>query len=600
MNPFPLLIVTVILASLALARTLGLLRAADRARARVQARERYYRLLAANSSDAVIVTDADGRIIRETPELAELLGRASDTTLGADACRFVLENDVEARAMFARALLAPDEVFETEIRVRHASGADQWLSTRMVNLLDDPDVGGIVINLQDITRRKQAEADLQHQAFHDPLTGLANRALYRNRVEHALARDATSPFRPAVIYLDLDGFKNVNDSLGHDRGDELLCQVAKRLLAAVRGGDTVARLGGDEFAILIERSSHPADEAAAVADRVLQALTEPIAVGEIKFTASASLGIAVGEADATAASLLRNADVAMYKAKTGGKNQWVLYEPQMRAAAVERLQLEADLAMALTKKQLRLVYQPIVNLESGAVVGFEALLRWDHPTLGTVPPDKFIPIAEENGSIVQIGRWVLETACRIAASWQRRTAGTTKLTMAVNVSARQLGSSGLVLDVGDALAHSQLDPGSLVLEMTETALVQDAAVAAARLHELRRLGVRLAIDDFGTGYSSLSYLRQFPVDILKIDRSFINTIVDGDQLPAIVRGLLELGKTLHLETLAEGIEEDAQRVQLRDEHCDLGQGYLFARPLTLEAAEKLVVELVESRRLQLV
>jgi diguanylate cyclase (GGDEF)-like protein/PAS domain S-box-containing protein len=596
-NPIPLLVATAALAGLALARTIRLLRVADGARERVHASERYFRMLASNSSDAVFVADADGRIMRDSPNLAALVGYVGESTCGVDATRLVLPDDLdEAQAVFAKALRAPGEVFESEVRVRHASGAELWLATRTVSLLDDPDVRGVVINLQDITRRKRAEADLEHQAFHDALTGLANRALYRDRVEHALERNATTVFQPAVIYLDIDGFKMVNDSLGHDIGDDLLCEVARRLVGAVRAGDTVARLGGDEFAIVIERSNRPADEAAAVADRVLLALTEPIAAGDMQITISASVGIAIGEEDSTAASLLRNADIAMYSAKTGGKKQWVLYDPEMRAAAVERLQLEADLATALVDGQLRLAYQPIVNLESEEVVGFEALLRWDHPMLGTVRPDKFIPIAEENGSIVQIGRWVLETACRTAARWQRYAAGETNLTMAVNVSARQLSSNNLVLDVADALAHSGLEPGSLVLEMTETVLVQDASVAAKRLHELRELGVRLAIDDFGTGYSSLSYLRQFPVDILKIDRSFINTIVDGNQVPAIVRGLLDLGRTLELETVAEGIEDDAQRDQLRGEHCDFGQGYLFARPLMLEDAEQLVTRLISARR----
>ena len=270
----------------------------------------------------------------------------------------------------------------------------------------------------------------------------------------------------------------------------------------------------------------------------------------------------------------------MYQAKTTGKARWVLYEPTMRAAAVQRVQLENELTHALEKDQFKLVYQPVVELATNRIVGFEALLRWEHPELGAVMPDQFIPIAEDNGMIIPIGRWVLQTACRTAATWLRDRPG--QLTMAVNLSARQLASAELFHHVHDALHTAGLDPSALVLEMTETALVQDATLAAARLHQLRTLGVRLAIDDFGTGYSSLSYLRQFPVDILKIDRSFINTITDRDTVPAIVRGLLDLARTLGLETIAEGIETDAQLGQLRDQNCELGQGYLFARPLPFE------------------
>jgi EAL domain-containing protein (putative c-di-GMP-specific phosphodiesterase class I) len=288
--------------------------------------------------------------------------------------------------------------------------------------------------------------------------------------------------------------------------------------------------------------------------------------------------------------MLRDADVAMYRAKTTGKAKWTLYDPAMREAAIERLELETDLVNALANDQFKLVYQPIIELESEDIVGFEALLRWHHPTRGVIGPDSFIPIAEENGTIVAIGEWVLQEACRVGAQWQKRYPER-HLSMAVNLSTRQVATREIVNQVRDALEHSGLAPDSLVLEMTETVLVHDTALASTRLHELRDLNVKLAIDDFGTGYSSLSYLRQFPVDILKIDRSFINSITDRNQIPAIVRGLLDLGKTLKLETVAEGIELGVQRDTLRDQHCEFGQGFLFAHPLSSAEADDLLEQL---------
>jgi diguanylate cyclase (GGDEF)-like protein len=393
----------------------------------------------------------------------------------------------------------------------------------------------------------------------------------------------------AVVYLDLDGFKLVNDSRGHEAGDQVLREVASRLTKTVRTIDTVSRHGGDEFAILLEESALALNEAETVAERVLQALSAPFIVDDQRLVLSASVGISVGDVAATASSMMRDADMAMYEAKTSGKAHWAVYEPKMRTAALERLVLESDLRDALDKRQFRLVYQPIIELISDKVVGFEALLRWDHPKLGLIEPDTFIPIAESNGSMVGIGRWVLEEACRTASRW-RRSYPRVPLTMAVNLSVRQIATPEIVEHVTTALARSGLPASSLVLEMTESVLVQDPATAAGRLAQLRALGVRLAVDDFGTGYSSLSYLRQFPIDILKIDKSFTTTITDQAKTPAIVRGLLDLAKTLKIETIAEGIELDVQRDSLREQRCDFGQGYLFARPLASVAAEAMIAD----------
>jgi diguanylate cyclase (GGDEF)-like protein/PAS domain S-box-containing protein len=585
-------VTTVVLVGLAVVRTLLLTRSDRDARERLRSQERYSRALAANSSDAVAVVDATGTVRNDATALALLMGYERTSLEGVDLFSTVDPGDLgAARALLERSLHSPGRPFEIELRAVRADGRAMWVGARVVNLLDDRDLGGVVVTVHDITPRKTAELELEHQALHDELTGLANRALFADRVGQALQRSPRPGLQPAVIFLDLDGFKTVNDSLGHGAGDDLLREVAQRLTSAVRAGETVARLGGDEFAVLIEPCRRPLDDAAMAAERILQVLSPPVELGDQRVRVSASLGIAAGSADADAASMLRDADVAMYRAKSAGKAQWVVYDAHMRTAAVERLQLETDLQHALDAGQFVLRYQPVVELATERVVGFEALIRWHHPTLGVVAPDSFIPLAEESGLILPIGAWVLDEACRTAARWLRSYPNHPTLSMAVNVSARQLGSDELVGQVERALARSGLDPANLVLEMTETALVQDATVAAARLRQLRALGIRLAIDDFGTGYSSLSYLRQFPVDILKIDRSFINTITTPDKVPAIVRGLLDLGRTLELETIAEGVEDEIQRDRLREERCDLAQGYLFARPLDEADAELLLLRL---------
>jgi diguanylate cyclase (GGDEF)-like protein/PAS domain S-box-containing protein len=589
-DPLPMFVVTRVLVAIAFVRTARALRAEAGARADVRSQERYSRAIARNSSDAVAVLDADGLLTGEAPQLAALVGHEGAATALVDPATLLTADDVEVwRVIFRRSLRHPGQTFDVELRVAHADGEDQWLGVRLVNLIDDPDVGGVVVNLHDISDRKRAEEELAHQAFHDGLTGLANRALFTDRVEQALRRNRRDGAETAVVFLDLDAFKTVNDSLGHGVGDDLLREVADRLVGAVRAGDTVARLGGDEFAVLLEQASGVIEQAENVADRILLALRRPVRLRDQTLAVMASVGIAVSDGSATSASLLRDADVAMYKAKATGKGRRVVYTTDMRLAAVERLELESDLTDALERGELRLVYQPVVALDDERVTGFEALLRWEHPRLGDVPPDKFIPLAEETGVIVPIGRWILAEACRTAARWQDEFPGDESLTMSVNVSGRQLAEPCLVDDVMVALEGSGLAPTSLILEVTETALVTDVDGAAARLQALRDLGVSIAIDDFGTGYSSLNYLRQFPVDILKIDRSFISGITDREDVPAIVRGLLDLGRTLDLAMVAEGVELDVQRDRLRDEDCRLAQGFLFARPLEEDDAELVVL-----------
>jgi diguanylate cyclase (GGDEF)-like protein/PAS domain S-box-containing protein len=435
--------------------------------------------------------------------------------------------------------------------------------------------------VKDITDQRALEAQLTYQAFHDPLTGLPNRALFRERVEYALA--SRSAHHVHVLFVDLDRFKTVNDSLGHRSGDELLVAVADRLLPALRGDDTLARLGGDEFAVL---TLGVPDGGELVARRILEALHEPFRLAGGDVSVSASVGVACDAGSAE--ELLRDADIAMYGAKAAGRNRYEVFDPSMHHADRNRLRLESDLVHAIEREQLRVLYQPVVELRSDAVVGFEALVRWEHPEFGTISPLDFIPIAEETGLIVPIGRWVLSQACAQARLWQVAHPRPAPLTMAVNVSARQLQETSFVDEVQAALIRHILPPHTLTLEITESVLLEESTSIRDRLVELKQTGVRLAIDDFGTGYSSLSYLRQFPVDILKVDRSFTNLIEGPGPVPPLLEGLIFLGRQLGLEVVAEGIEMDEQRTQLQGIECALGQGFLWAPPLAAGAVEEML------------
>jgi diguanylate cyclase (GGDEF)-like protein len=430
---------------------------------------------------------------------------------------------------------------------------------------------------------EEKTCELRHQALHDALTGLPNRVLALDRAEQMLARARRQQLPVAALYVDVDGFKQVNDTFGHAAGDELLRTVAERIAGVVRGGDTAARLGGDEFVVLVEGSSLDAGPEV-VAERLLEVLDHPYEIGgevDRPLSLTASIGVSCGIRD-SADALLADADVALYEAKATGRNRFVLYRSGMQTVAQDRLRLEMDLLDALARDELFLVYQPTFELSTEKITGVEALLRWRHPRRGTLSPDAFIPVAEEGGLIVPIGRWVLGEACRQAACWNERGH---RVSVAVNVSARQLESDELIEDVSRALAETGLEPRLLMLEVTETTIMRDADATASRLRALKRLGVRIAIDDFGTGYSSLAYLRQFPADQLKIDRSFILSMGASNQSTALIHTLVALGRRLKLETLAEGIEEPAQLTTLRREGCDLGQGYLFSRPLEAEDLE---------------
>ncbi len=422
---------------------------------------------------------------------------------------------------------------------------------------------------------------LRYRALHDTLTALPNRALILDRAEQLLLRSEREPIVIGALYLDIDNFKDINDTFGHQVGDRLLCSVAERLRDALRASDTVGRLGGDEFIVLVEAESLDVGPEM-VAERIQAVMTAPFVLESdqpVEMTVQLSIGIAIGRRE-SADELLRDADVALYEAKAAGKNRAVVFQPSMQSALRERLDLEQDLRRALAADQLFVVYQPIFDLRSVTAKGVEALLRWQHPERGLVMPETFIPMAEETGAIVPIGRFVLQTACRQAAAWQEQGQ---PIEVAVNVSARQLMSGSFMGDVRAALDETGLDPAMLTLEITETTIMRDTEANTRLLRRLKSLGVRIAIDDFGTGYSSLSYLRQFPIDALKIDRSFITRVSESAQSGALIHTLIQLGQALGIETLAEGIEERAQLAELQREHCDSGQGYLFARPLDSDA-----------------
>ncbi len=593
----------------------------------LEQREAYFRALLQHSSDVTSVIDRDGRLVYVSPSVEQVFGRPPEALVGLTVADVTHPDDLPA---LRRALQAttddPSTPVSLRYRVPHVNGSWRQVESVGRNLLGEPAVRGYVFNTRDVTERAELEAQLTRQAYHDSLTELPNRVRFAERLAAAMARARVDgdPARVAVLVLDLDGFKTINDSLGHAAGDRLLVEVASRLLNATRGADTVARLGGDEFAVLLEAVREDAD-AVAVAERVIAALRPAFVVNGRHAFIGASVGIAraggppsapvtgeiaVGPADTEGlAAVLRDADAAMYQAKARGKARWALFEPSMHTAAVARLALEGDLRQALTRSagaaggELRLVYQPVVELDTRRVVGVEALVRWHHPRRGLVSPAEFIPFAEETGLIVPLGRLVLELACRQGAAWHAALAergwgagGGEALGIAVNVSGQQLQDPAFVGEVAVAIAASGLAPGTLTLEITEYSVVERPELVRERLAELRALGVRVAIDDFGTGYSALSQLQQFPIDVLKVDRAFVDRVTRGGSHAAVTRALVALGDALRVRTVAEGIETEEQRAYLAALGCPLGQGYLFARPLEPDACGARLLAEADARR----
>jgi len=545
--------------------------------------EARYRQLVEASPEAIAV-HRGGRLLYVNTAGALLLGVADASSLvGLETWEFIHPED--RSRMSPRVGRAAERM---EYRMVRPDGGIIEVEAASVEILYE---GGPAVQtvFRDMTERKRLEARLVHEAFHDPLTGLPNRALFRDRVEHALERIARSGVdaRATVLFLDLDEFKAVNDTLGHAAGDRMLVAVGERLRRATRTYDTVARLGGDEFAVLLEEVVDDA-EALSVVERIRDALRAPLTIDGRVLIISASVGVAHTATLVDADMLLRNADVAMYEAKEAGKARHAVFEPAMHEAIMERLQLESDLRDASinpTAAGFSLVYQPIVELSDGSVRALEALLRWNHPSRGATSPLDFIPLAEQTGIIVPLGRWVLEQSCMQLEEWRRLWAAerrdpSTLPSVTVNISGRQLAEDDFVELVADALSHTRAPARHVTLEITESVIMQRTEDTLSTLRALKALGVRLAIDDFGTGYSSLSYLQKFPVDVLKIDRAFVEGVARGGSDAALARTIIALGDTLGLQTVAEGVEDVAQRDQLRLLGCQLGQGYLFSRPLT--------------------
>jgi diguanylate cyclase (GGDEF)-like protein len=550
--------------------------------------EQRLQALVANTSDAILVSDLNGRVIYEAPtrrpdplqNLGQLVGTSLlDPIHPTD--RPTLQGLLHAVSSTARSTKS------IELRTRGEGDAWRYIQLTLTNLLDEPAVGAIVATASDTTERRNFEEQLARRAFYDSLTSLPNRALLLDRIRQAEARARQRNAMIGVVFIDLDNFKRVNDSLGHHAGDRLLIAAAKRLEGCVRPSDTVARLGGDEFVILLEHlGSEATSEGALIAENILAQFSQPFELDSKQYIVGASVGLAfarAGRGRSDADTLLRDADVAMYRAKNGGKGRYVVFEENMHAEAVKKLEIETDLRFAIQRHELRVYFQPIVQLQAGGFREMEALVRWEHPTRGLLPPSEFIAIAEESGLIIPLGRYVLEEACRQVARWQQQFPTEPPLQVSVNLSPGQFDDPNLVADVAAALSDARIGAASLKLEVTEGLIMRDTERSIETLRKLKDFGVTIAIDDFGTGYSSLSYLRRLPVDVLKIDRSFVQGIGTSAEDDAIARAIISMAQSLGLSVTAEGVETGEQARLLREWSCQTGQGYLFSHPLPAQA-----------------
>ena len=542
----------------------------------IHASDQTFRALVQQSQDIITVHDEHGQTLYESPSAARILGHPSGALLGRIPFASIHPKDVKrVRAEFQRLLQGEGTAQPIEFRFRHAHGHWIHLEALGSNLLEHA-IRGVVLTSRDVTERKQAEARANYVAHHDSLTGLPNRLLMQDRLHQAITQARRSGGQVALMFIDLDRFKLVNDSFGHLIGDTLLKQVAARLSHCLRDTDTVARLGGDEFTIMLPDVDSP-QGAGEVAERILADLAQPFKESEQELYVSASIGISLFPRDgAVPEELVKHADTAMYSAKDSGRNSYCYFTQGLNLEVREKVMMESGLRRAIARGELRLFYQPKIDLSSGRVIGAESLVRWQHPTLGLVSPAKFIPVAEESGLIVPLGEWVLHAACEQLRRWQLEGH---ELQVGINVSARQFRQRNLAELVLRAMADSHIDPRFVEIEVTESAIMNDAQSSIATLEAMKAHGISISIDDFGTGYSSLSYLKRLPLDILKIDQSFVRDITTDHNDAAIVRAIIGLARSLGKKVIAEGVEDDNQLSFLNAYGCNYGQGYLFGKPL---------------------
>jgi diguanylate cyclase (GGDEF)-like protein/PAS domain S-box-containing protein len=548
----------------------------------LQKARNWFRSVIEQGADLTMVISEESEITYVSPSSVGILGYEPEEIREMKGVVIHPEDETEVYTARSRCEEGGEGAIEAvEARIRHRDGTWRWFYTSFTNRLADPEFTGYVLSAHDITDRKLAESELAFSATHDSLTKLPNRTLLADRLEMSLGRSARKHTQVAVLFCDLDHFKLINDTLGHTAGDALLFAVAERLSGAVRPGDTVSRIGGDEFVVVCEGFEGVA-HVRTLAERLIGSLERPFHLAGKEIFVAVSIGIRVADISTdTPDHLLRDADAAMYQAKEAGRNRAVIFDENRARQSGSRLQIESELHRALERNQLRVYYQPIISIREGTITGVEAVVRWAHPERGIVVPAEFIGAAESTGLIIPIGAWVLRQACRQLYAW--KASGVERLTMSVNLSAKQLRSADMLSTVVDAIERTGVDPADLCLEVTESTLMDDPPEAKRLLDEIKGLGVRLAIDDFGTGYSSLSYLKQFPIDVLKVDRSFVSNVGTDAQDTAIVTSVIQLARALSLDTIAEGVETLEQRSQLDALGCQLAQGYLWSGPV--EAAE---------------